>query len=161
MTASATLLGDDDRHALTAHFDARARFDAPLAPRTWWKIGGRADATLALETTADAAFALRYAFKRKLPWFVLGAGSNLLIGDGGMRGLVLQLGGAYNELDVRVADDRVVATAGAGASLPQLVAQAASLGAAGVDALAGIPASVGGAVRMNAGTDREIGAFVR
>jgi UDP-N-acetylmuramate dehydrogenase len=161
MTATATLLGDDDRRALVAHFAGRAAFDAPLAPHTWWKIGGPADATLAIESEADAAFALRWAFKRKLPWFVLGAGSNLLVGDGGIRGLVLQLGGAYAALDVRAEGEEIVVRAGASASLPALVAQAASLGAVGIDGLAGIPATVGGAVRMNAGTDREIGEFVR
>ena len=129
------------------------RFDAPLAPATWWKIGGPADATIAATSTDDVAFVLQWCFKRKLPCFVLGAGSNLLVGDGGMRGVVLKLGGSYDALDVRVEDGMVVALAGASASLPQLVAQAASLGAAGVDGLAGIPATVGGALRMNAGTD--------
>jgi UDP-N-acetylmuramate dehydrogenase len=161
MTASATLLDDAARRALVAHFGDRVAFDAPLAPRTWWKIGGPADATLTIESDDDAAFALGWAFKHKLPWFVLGAGSNLLVGDGGIRGLVLQLGGSYAALDVRATDDAIVVEAGASASLPHLVAQAASLGAIGIDALAGIPATVGGAVRMNAGTDREIGEFVR
>ncbi|HEV8020575.1 MAG TPA: UDP-N-acetylmuramate dehydrogenase [Candidatus Lustribacter sp.] len=161
MNAAATLLTDDDRSALTARFDERVRFDAPLAPATWWNIGGPADATVAARTTAEAAFVLQWCFKRKVPCFVLGAGSNLLVGDGGMRGVVLQLGGIYDALDVRLEDGMVVARAGAGAMLPQLVAQAASLGADGVDGLAGIPATVGGALRMNAGTDREIGEFVR
>jgi len=161
MNATATLLAGEDCAALAAHFDERVRFDAPLAPATWWKIGGPADALIAATTAAEVAFVLQWCFKRKLPCFVLGAGSNLLVGDGGMRGLVLQLGGTYDALDVRVEDGMVVARAGAGAMLPQLVAQAASLGAAGVDGLAGIPATVGGALRMNAGTDREIGEFVR
>lgn len=161
MSATATLLGGAHRDALTARFGERVRFDEPLAPATWWKIGGPADATVAATSTEDAAFVLQWCFKHKLPHFVLGAGSNLLVGDGGMRGLVLQLGGSYDALDVRIEDGRVVARAGASASLPQLVAQAASLGAEGVDGLAGIPASVGGALRMNAGTDREIGEFVR
>lgn len=158
---TATLLAEDDRSALAARFGERARFDAPIAPSTWWKIGGPADATITADSVDDVAFVLQWCFKRKLPCFVLGAGSNLLVGDGGMRGLVLQLGGTYNALDVRVEDGFVVARAGAGASLPQLVAQAATLGAEGVDGLAGIPATVGGALRMNAGTDREIGEFVR
>jgi UDP-N-acetylmuramate dehydrogenase len=161
MNASATLLAPGDRAALAERFDERVRFDAPLAPATWWKIGGPADATIAANGVDDVAFVLRWCFKRKLPFFVLGAGSNVLVGDGGVRGLVLQLGGAYADLDVRVEDGCVVARAGASASLPQLVAQAASLGAVGVDGLAGIPATVGGALRMNAGTDREIGEFVR
>ena len=159
MTAS--LLDSADRATLTGRFAERARFDEPLGPATWWKIGGPADATIAARSTADVAFALSWCFKRKLPHFVLGAGSNVLVGDGGMRGVVLQLGGDYDALDVRVEDGKVVARAGAGASLPQLVAHAATLGADGVDGLAGIPATVGGALRMNAGTDREIGEFVR
>jgi len=161
MNAGATLLTGDDRAALAARFDERVRFDAPLAPATWWKIGGPADASVAATSVGDVAFALQWCFKRKLPCFVLGAGSNLLVGDGGMRGLVLQLGGTYDALDVRIEDGAVVARAGASAMLSQLVAQAASLGAVGIDGLAGIPATVGGALRMNAGTDREIGEFVR
>ena len=161
MTATAALIAEDDRATLREHFGERARFDVPLGPKTWWKIGGPADAFVTLDSVADAAFALRWCFRRKLPWFVLGAGSNLLVGDGGIRGVVLQLGGEYDALDVRVEGDRIVVDAGASASLPQLVAQAASLGAVGIDGLAGIPASVGGALFMNAGTDREIGEFVR
>jgi UDP-N-acetylmuramate dehydrogenase len=161
MNASASLLSPADRAELGERFAERVRFDAPLAGATWWNVGGPADATVAATGLDDVAFALRWCFKRKLPFFVLGAGSNVLVGDGGVRGLVLQLGGSYAELDVRVEDGAVVARAGASASLPQLVAQAASLGAAGVDGLAGIPATVGGALRMNAGTDREIGEFVR
>ena len=161
MTASASLLDEGDRAELAERFAARVRFDEPLAPATWWNVGGPADATATATATADVAFALGWCRKRKLPWFVLGAGSNLLVGDGGIRGLVMRLGGAYDALDARVEDEFVVVRAGAGASLPQLVAQAASLGADGVDGLAGIPATVGGALFMNAGTDREIGEFVR
>ncbi len=161
MNPAATLLTAADRSALAARFDERVRFDAPLAPSTWWNIGGPADATVASRSSAETAFVLQWCFKRKLPCFVLGAGSNLLVGDGGMRGVVLQLGGSYDALDVRLEDGMIVARAGAGAMLPQLVAQAATLGAEGVDGLAGIPATVGGALRMNAGTDREIGEFVR
>lgn len=161
MIATATLLDADDRTALAERFDARVRFNAPLAPATWWKIGGPADATVSATSSDDVAFLLQWCFRRKLPCFVLGAGSNLLVGDGGMRGIVLQLGGSYDALDVRVEDGMVVARAGASAMLPQLVAQAATLGAVGIDGLAGIPATVGGALRMNAGTDREIGEFVR
>jgi UDP-N-acetylmuramate dehydrogenase len=161
VNASATVLADADRAAFADRFGPRVRFDEPLAAATWWKIGGPADAFIGIEDAAEAAFVLQWCFKRKLPCFVLGAGSNLLVGDGGIRGPVLRLGGWYDALDVRVEDGAVIARAGASASLPQLVAQAASLGAVGVDGLAGIPATVGGALRMNAGTDREIGEFVR
>lgn len=156
-----TLLADDDRASLSDRFGDAIRFDEPLASYTSWKIGGPADAFVAVETSADLEALLRWAFKRRMPWFVLGSGSNLLVGDGGIRGLVLRLGGEFAAIEVAVDGDEVLVAAGASASLALLTAQAASKGAAGIGSLAGIPGSVGGALRMNAGTDREIGAFVR
>ena len=161
MIATPSLLADADRTALAERFGDRVRFDEALANATWWNVGGPADAFVAATSADELAFVLRWCRKRKVPWFVLGAGSNLLVGDGGIRGVVVRLGGAYDALEARVDGDTVVVRAGASASLPQLVAQAATLGADGVDGLAGIPATVGGALFMNAGTDREIGAFVR
>jgi UDP-N-acetylmuramate dehydrogenase len=155
------LLDERDRDLLRSRFETRAHFDASLAEYTWWKIGGPADALLDIETTDELAFVLAHVRRRRLPMFVLGAGSNLLIGDGGIRGVVLRLGGTFAALDVRADGDDVVVEAGGSASLALLCAQVASLGGEGVDGLAGIPATVGGAVRMNAGTDREIGEFAR
>lgn len=165
MTASKSaldaVLRDDDRAALRALLGERARFDERLAPYTSWKVGGPADALLALERSEELAAVLRLVQRRALPWFVLGSGSNLLVGDGGIRGLVLRLGGEFARIDVAREGGNVVVSAGASASLPLVVAQSASAGADGIDALAGIPGSVGGALRMNAGTDRETGEFVR
>jgi UDP-N-acetylmuramate dehydrogenase len=155
------LLDEGDRAALRECFGERASFDEPLAPYTWWKIGGPADALLTVTDADELAFVLRRVLRRRLPMFVLGSGSNLLVGDGGLRGIVLRLEGAFSALDVRADDDAVVVEAGGSASLPALCAQVASLGGIGVDGLAGIPATVGGAIRMNAGTDREIGEFAR
>jgi UDP-N-acetylmuramate dehydrogenase len=157
----ASLLTADDRAVLHARFGEKVAFDAPLAPFTWWRIGGPADGLVTLESDDDAAFVLRHCFRRKLPWFVLGLGSNILVGDGGIRGLVLRLAGRFGELEVSDDGTNVVVQAGASAQMAQLTAQAASKGAAGVESLAGIPGSVGGALFMNAGTDREIGEFVR
>jgi UDP-N-acetylmuramate dehydrogenase len=157
----ASLLAGADRDALRERFAERVRFDEPLGPHTWWKIGGPADALVPVESADELAFVLRLAFKRKLPWFPLGLGSNVLVGDGGLRGLVVRLGGEFAALDVAAEDEHVVVRAGASAQMALLTAQAASLGAVGVASLAGIPGSVGGALAMNAGTDREIGEFVR
>jgi UDP-N-acetylmuramate dehydrogenase len=159
--ADASLLRADDRAVLRAHFGQRVAFDEPLAPYTWWRIGGPADALVSVDNSDDAAFVLRLCFKRRLPWFVLGLGSNILVGDGGIRGLVLRLGGSFNELGVTAEDDVIVVRAGASVQMALLTAQAASRGARGIESLAGIPGSVGGALFMNAGTDREIGEFVR
>jgi len=155
------LLDDTDRDALRERFAERTRFDAPLAPFTWWKIGGPADALVEVRTGDELAFVLRRVFKRRLPMFVLGSGSNLLVGDGGIRGIVLRLEGEFTALDVRADDGAVIAQAGGSASLPVLCTKVANLGGVGVDGLAGIPATVGGSIRMNAGTDREIGEFAR
>ncbi len=154
-------LNDNDRSALATLLGARALFNEPLAPYTSWKIGGPADALVSLETTEELASVLRLCFARKLPWFVLGSGSNVLIGDGGMRGIVVRLGGAFSGISVERVEPEVVVRAGASASAPLVVAQAASAGASGIDGLAGIPGSIGGLLRMNAGTDREMGEFVR
>ena len=156
-----SILRDDDRALLSSIFGKRVRFDEPLAPYTSWKLGGPADAFAQVESREELAAALRLVFKRKLPWFVLGSGSNLLVGDGGIRGIVVRLGGEFAQIEVEEHDDAVVVHAGASASLALLTAQAASRGAVGVGSLAGIPGSVGGALRMNAGTDREIGDFTR
>ena len=158
---SVALLNDDDRTALRATFTERARFDEPLAPYTWWKIGGPADALIDVRTEAELATVLRRVFKRRLPMFVLGSGSNLLVGDGGIRGIVLRLEGDFTALSVAATDAEVTAEAGGSASLPALCTKVATLGGVGVDGLAGIPATVGGSIRMNAGTDREIGEFAR
>lgn len=155
------LLDEREREPLRETFGERVRFDAPLAPYTSWKIGGPADALLLVETTSELAVVLRLVAKRKLPWYVLGSGSNLLVGDGGIRGVVVRLAGDFARLDFSEEGEAVVVCAGASSSLSLLVGQAASRGALGVDGLAGIPGSVGGALRMNAGTDREIGEFVR
>jgi UDP-N-acetylmuramate dehydrogenase len=156
-----TLLAERDRDALRAIFGERVRFDEALAPYTSWKIGGAADAFAVIETTDQLAATLSLVQKRKLPWFVLGSGSNLLIGDGGIRGIVFRLAGEFAKLEFHVEEGRIRVHAGASASMPLFTAQAASYGAVGIDALAGIPGSVGGSLRMNAGTDREMGEFVR
>jgi len=159
--ACANVIEPGDRTVLREIFAERVHFDEALAPYTSWKIGGPADALVLVETEAELTQLMRLIFKRHLPWFVLGSGSNVLVGDGGVRGIVVRLGGGLSTIEASAAGDAVVLRAGASASMPQVVAQAASLGAIGSEALAGIPGVVGGALRMNAGTDREVGEFVR
>jgi len=156
-----SLLTDADRQKLSAICGDGVRFDEPLAPYTSWKIGGPADAWVVAENEEQLAEVMRLCARRKLPWFVLGSGSNLLIGDGGVRGLVLRLAGEFAAIDVNDSGVEVIVRAGASAAMSLLTAKAASAGAIGIGSLAGIPGSVGGSLRMNAGTDREIGDFVR
>lgn len=158
--AQASVLSTEDRAELLRICGA-ARFDEPLAPYTSWKIGGPADAWIVVEDESQLAAIMRFSARRRIPWFVLGSGSNLLVGDGGIRGIVLRLAGSFAEVAVSQEDALVVVRAGASAGMAALTAKAATAGAVGIESLAGIPGSLGGSLRMNAGTDREIGDFVR
>ena len=156
-----SVLTPADRDALREICAENVRFDEPLAPYTSWKIGGPADAWITVENESRLAAIMRFCRKRKVPWFVLGSGSNLLVGDGGIRGLVLRLAGEFAEIAVSQEEGSVVVSAGASAGMALLTAKAASAGAVGIGSLSGIPGSVGGSLRMNAGTDKEMGDFVR
>jgi UDP-N-acetylmuramate dehydrogenase len=150
-----------DRETLRGIFGERVQFDAPIAPHTSWKIGGPADALVLAENETELAALMRFCFKRKMPWFVIGGGSNVLVGDGGMRGVVVRLGAGFAAIGVRTESEFVIVDAGASAGMAAVTARAASAGAEGIGSLSGIPGTVGGSLRMNAGTDREMGDFVR
>jgi UDP-N-acetylmuramate dehydrogenase len=156
-----SFLNSADREALGAIFADRVRFDEPLASYTSWKIGGPADAFITAHSQDELAGLMRFCLRRKMAWWVIGGGSNVLVGDGGVRGVVIRLAGDFAAVDVRVENGSVTIEAGASAGMALVTAKAASAGAAGVGSLAGIPGTVGGSLRMNAGTDREIGDFVR
>ena len=124
--------------------------DAPLAPRTWYRTGGPAALLARPENEAQLAAVLTRCAERGVPWRVLGAGANLLVADAGVDAVVLRLDApAFRAFDLDSATGRV--TAGAGADLFKLVPATAKAGLDGLVQVAGIPASVGGAVRMNAG----------
>jgi UDP-N-acetylmuramate dehydrogenase len=156
-----SLVEETDRRALRRIFGERVRFDEPLAPFTSWKIGGPADALATVQTEGELAELLRFCLQRRMACWTLGAGSNVLVGDGGVRGIVLRLAGAFTAASVRAQNGCVLVEAGGSADLALITAKAASAGAKGIESLAGIPGTVGGSLRMNAGTDREIGEFVR
>jgi UDP-N-acetylmuramate dehydrogenase len=130
-----------------AGFHGELREEERLAPLTTWKIGGPAELLATPETPDDLGIALRWAAEKGVPWRVLGNGSNLLIRDEGVRGLVLRV---RKVLDgVRVLGTRIVA--GAGAPLPVVANLAAARGLGGLEFASGIPGTVGGAIVMNAG----------
>jgi UDP-N-acetylmuramate dehydrogenase len=156
-----SLLGEADREALRATFGDAVRFDEPLAAYTSWKIGGPADAFVTAATQAELADLMRLCLRRRLPWWIVGGGSNVLVGDGGMRGIVIRLAGEFAAVEVHLEGVNVIVEAGGSAGMALVTAKAASAGAAGIGSLAGIPGTIGGSLRMNAGTDREIGDFVR
>ena len=124
----------------------RVQADAPLAPATWFRVGGPVEALVRPASAADLA-AFLAALPHEIPVTTLGAASNVIVRDGGVAGVVLRLGRGFGE--VRTEPDGVVAGA---ACLDATVAEhAAAAGLAGIEFLSGIPGSVGGAVAMNAG----------
>lgn len=123
------------------------RTNEPMSRHTSFRIGGPADIFVAPRTAADLALALRLAREHGVPVFVFGNGTNLLVRDGGIRGLVIKLAGCCTE--VAISGTRL--RAGAGVLLAAAAAAAAEAGLSGLEFAAGIPGTVGGAVVMNAG----------
>lgn len=123
------------------------RENVPLAPYMHLRIGGPADWFLEPYSEEDVALAVRVCREQQVPLRILGGGSNVVVADAGVRGAVLHLG----SLNRIVRDDNLV-TAGAGCTLPSLLRATKDVGLAGLERLTGIPAMVGGAVAMNAGT---------
>jgi UDP-N-acetylmuramate dehydrogenase len=124
----------------------RLAVDVPLAPLTTFKIGGPADLLYRAGDADELARAVTSARDAGVPWLLLGHGANVLVGDGGFRGLVI-----HNRAD-RVAVDLAAATvvAESGATVwPDLIELAIDRGLSGLEHYAGIPSSVGGAMWQN------------
>lgn len=120
--------------------------DEPMSRHTTFRIGGPADYFVCPDRE-QIAEVLAVAKKCGMAITVIGNGSNLLVGDKGIRGLVVEIGSAMNQIMV----DKNHITAGAGTLLSQVAAKAAAAELGGMEFAAGIPGSVGGAVTMNAG----------
>lgn len=123
------------------------RLDEPLRGHCTFRVGGKADCMVLPSRVEDVAGVRRFVTQRGLPLLVLGRGSNLLISDGGFRGLVMLMGQGLSAARF----DENFLSAQAGAPLPLLAKRTGELGLTGLEFAAGIPGSLGGAIRMNAG----------
>lgn len=133
--------------------------DAPMKRRTTFGIGGPADVLVSPRDRDELIRTLSAAERHGAPVFVLGGGSNLLVGDGGIRGVVIALAGELTRIEVR--EGGSVIAVGAGATFPRLTRTALDLGWQPAIGWMGTPGQVGGALKMNAGTrDGEIGDVV-
>jgi len=132
---------------LSAALRGRVLVREPLSRHTTWRVGGPADLFLVPVDRSDLLAALGLCHEAGLPWMVLGAGSNLLVRDGGIRGAVIHTGG----LKELVFEEEGLARAGGGLPLMTLIRETVRRGLAGLEGLAGIPGTVGGGVTMNAG----------
>jgi UDP-N-acetylmuramate dehydrogenase len=138
-------MSDFDRQLRDAFGDARVERDAPLAPLTTFKTGGRADWLIQLRDAGELRQAAGLARAARVPLTVLGGGSNVLVADAGVRGLVIRVHGG----EVRDAGSSRV-RADAGVTINALVRWTINRGYASLEAWAGTPGTVGGAVYGNA-----------
>jgi UDP-N-acetylmuramate dehydrogenase len=135
-------------HTSTLHrLFPSAKFDEPLKRYTAWKIGGPADALLEPRTVEDLISATEKAREHHVPVTILGGGTNVLVRDGGIRGLTIRLAKSLTNVEI----DGTNVTADAGVLYPVLANTTAGRGLAGLEFATGIPGTVGGAVYMNAG----------
>ena len=137
---------------LYADLDVQAELDAPLGPHTWFGIGGSAD-LLIRPNTLEALSALARRCRRDgMPLRVLGSGANLLVDDEGVDGVVVKLDTeAFRRVEFNADGGIERMRVHGGASMERLVQECARRGLRGLEPMSGIPASLGGAIRMNAG----------
>jgi len=148
---------------MTAHLledlNIRTEEQVPLGPRTWYGVGGHAACLAHPSSIAQLSALVAACREHATPMYVLGAGANLLVREGAVPGVVVCLDDpSFAQLKI----DGHTVTAGAGYDLFRLVRETAKAGLGGLEVVAGIPASIGGAVRMNAGgAYGEIGSAVK
>lgn len=131
-------------HAVTGLDRSRLQKNVTLAPYTTFRIGGPADLFYTATSADDLAAAILAAREASLPYFVLGLGANILIGDGGFRGLVIR-----NTASARGWSDGGILRAESGAIMQDLVLESGQLGWSGLEHYIGIPSTVGGAIWQN------------
>jgi len=125
----------------------RARRNVPLGPLTTYRVGGPAALLTEPSTEDDLGAVVSAVRETGVPVLLVGRGSNLLVADAGFPGLAVTLGGVFAQLELAATQVR----AGGAVSLPVLARRTAAAGLTGLEWAVGVPGSVGGAVRMNAG----------
>jgi UDP-N-acetylmuramate dehydrogenase len=154
-------LGGELCAALVGRFAARARFGEPLSRHTSFRIGGPADAWVDVDTAEELAAVFALARAAGEPVFAIGTGTNVLVSDRGVRGIVVHLGRGFQFTDWRISGDEAAVRAGAAVPFKKLVYDAVERGFEGLEFGEGIPGSLGGGLTMNAGAfGGEIGRVV-
>ena len=125
----------------------RILFHEPMSKHTTFRVGGEAECFIMIHREEELVKLIRYLNQIEEAYFILGNGSNLLVGDKGYRGVVLKLDGPMEEIQT----EGTLVRAGAGALLSRVAAEAKDRNLSGMEFAAGIPGSIGGAVVMNAG----------
>ena len=149
----ATGLNAEEKDWLVSLLGPRVQFDVPMRRHTTLAVGGPADALAMPADIKVLTTLLSGARQRAIPWLIIGGGSNLLVRDGGIRGIVIALTPYFKGITtIDHGPGDVLVTAKAGTRLQTLCRYATEQGLAGMTFALGIPGSVGGAIAMNAGT---------
>jgi UDP-N-acetylmuramate dehydrogenase len=143
---------DETREEVKSLIKGMVSFDVPMARHTSLKVGGNADVLAFPQDETDLRKILQLAGERIIPYYILGRGTNVIVRDGGLRGIVISLCRGFKEVAIigREAGELFV-SAGAGANLKALVQFARKRNLTGLEPFSGIPGTVGGALAMNAG----------
>lgn len=140
-------MDERQKRELIKILDKATHFDCPMGPYTTFRVGGKAEALCAVKDLLQLKELLSFARRESLPYLVVGKGSNILVKDAGLKGMALLLKGALEGIE----EKEGTIHAGGGLGLSELVRFCRREGLAGLEFLAGIPGTVGGAVAMNAG----------
>jgi UDP-N-acetylmuramate dehydrogenase len=148
-----TVIDSKTKHWLAREFGGDVRFDEPMAEHTSFRVGGPADAYIAPDTEEKLLNLIEQAVLKRIPYMVVGNGTNLLVKDRGIRGLVIILKKCLSTIArFEINADHVLVAAAAGAKMQALCRFALKQGLKGMNFAIGIPGTVGGGIMMNAGT---------
>ena len=142
---------DKDLNRFSALLGDRLTKEEPIGPYTTYRVGGAASLFMRAMSVEDLHAVSRALSKVSIPVLLLGRGSNMLVSDSGFRGLAIALGPFAEQISLPSVEQSPILVAGAMSSLPVLARQSVSAGLRGFEWAVGVPGSIGGAVRMNAG----------
>ena len=146
------VLDFDTRNWLFTLTCGKVKFDEPMYLHTSFRVGGPAEAFVTPGTVAELKMVLSGLFERKIPYRLVGGGTNLIVTDKGIPGVVICLKHCLKDIAIEHSNDRSILSAMSGVSLRFMCGYAIHSGLKGLNFAMGIPGTVGGAVRMNAGT---------
>lgn len=137
------------------------RFHCPMSQYTTFRVGGRVDAIYFTQKLSHLKRMVSYLSGEGIPYLVVGRGSNLLVKDGGLQGVVIILQGELAAIEQNEQNNRII-VAGGGLSIGKTLSYCKLKGLSGLEFLAGIPGTMGGAVAMNAGAfGKDMGSMVQ
>lgn len=142
------------RNEFSDRFGQRVRFDEPLGPHLAYRVGGPADILVFPRTEEELVWLSAICRRETLPLTIIGTGTNLLVRDGGIRGVTVSLKEAFRHIDwsPNSPPERWLVRAEGGVSKPELLEWAMARGLTGLEFSAGVPGTIGGGIFMNAGT---------